>query len=128
MLFCPLSTLYLSHSSFHLRFGSPLLLFHDISTSNILLTMCSSFILLTWPYHFSRFSVALLTYFLTTVANELQLFSNRFNSNETASCVSDVLLGSIQQPCLLSRVRCISPLRGARQGRRTTRLWGTTLV
>ena len=26
-----------------------------MSTSSILLTMCSSFILLTWPYHFSRF-------------------------------------------------------------------------
>ena len=32
-------------------------LFPGMSTSNILLTMCSSFILFTWPYHFSRFSV-----------------------------------------------------------------------
>ena len=47
-------------ASFHLRFGRPLLLFPGISTSNILLTMCSSFILLTWPYHFSRFSVIFL--------------------------------------------------------------------
>ena len=57
----PLS--YLSYTylwSFHLRFGRCLLLFPGtgvcMSTSSIHLTMCSSFILLTWPYHLSRFS------------------------------------------------------------------------
>ena len=52
--------LSLLHTSFHLMFGRPLLLFHVMSTCSILLTMCSSFILLTWPYHFSRFSVIFL--------------------------------------------------------------------
>ena len=50
----------LLHASFHLRFGHPLLLFPGMSTSSILLTMCSSFILLTWPYHFSSYSVIFL--------------------------------------------------------------------
>ena len=58
--FSPTSVMSLLHASFHLRFGRPLLLFPGISTSNILLTMCSSFILVTWPYHFSRFSVIFL--------------------------------------------------------------------
>ena len=58
--FSPTSVMSLLHASFHLRFGRSLLLFPGISTSNILLTMCSSFILLTWPYHFSRFSVIFL--------------------------------------------------------------------
>ena len=56
----PTCVMSLLHASFHRRFGRPLLLFPGISTSNILLTMCSSFILLTWPYHFSRFSVIFL--------------------------------------------------------------------
>ena len=58
---CPLET-HLCHVSLacHRRFGRPLLLFPGMSTSNILLTMCSTFILLTWPYHFSRFSVIFL--------------------------------------------------------------------
>ena len=56
----PTSVMSLLHASFHLRYGRPLLLFPGMSTSNILLTMCSSFILLTWPYHFSRFSVIFL--------------------------------------------------------------------
>ena len=54
------SVISLLHASFHLRFGRPLLLFPGMSTSSIHLTMCSSFILLTWPYHFNRFSVILL--------------------------------------------------------------------
>ena len=55
---CPLSAPPLSyHTCFHLRFGCPLLVFPGMSTSSILLTMCPSFILLTRPYHFSRFSV-----------------------------------------------------------------------
>ena len=58
--FRPTSVMSLLHASFHLRFGRPLLLFPVISTSGILLTMCSSFILLTWTYHFSRFSVVFL--------------------------------------------------------------------
>ena len=47
-------------ASFNLRFGLPLLLVPGMSTSSILLTACSSFILLTWPYHFRRFSVYFL--------------------------------------------------------------------
>ena len=58
--FRPTSVMSLLHASFHHRFGRPLLLFPGISTSSILLTMCSSFILFTWPYHFSRFSVIFL--------------------------------------------------------------------
>ena len=50
----------LLHASFHRRFGRPLLLCPGMFTANIILTMCSSFILLTWPYHFSRFSVIFL--------------------------------------------------------------------
>ena len=46
--FRPISVMSLLHASFHLRFGRPLILFPGISTSSILLTMCSSFILLTW--------------------------------------------------------------------------------
>ena len=49
--FNPASVMCLLHASFHLRFGLPLLLFPAMST------MCSSFILLTWLYHLSRFSV-----------------------------------------------------------------------
>ena len=58
----PASVISLLHASFHLRFGRPLLLFPGtcMSTSSILLTMCSSFILLTWPYHFSRFCAIFL--------------------------------------------------------------------
>ena len=52
--------LSLFQASFYLWFCRPLLLFPGMSTSNILLTMCSSFILLTWPYHFSSFSVIVL--------------------------------------------------------------------
>ena len=58
--FSPASVISLLHASFHLRFGRPLRLFPGMSTYSILLTMCSSFILLTWPYHFSRFSVIFL--------------------------------------------------------------------
>ena len=58
--FTPTYAMSLLHVSFHLMFGCPLLLFPGMSTSSILLTMCSSFILLTWPYHFSRFSVIVL--------------------------------------------------------------------
>ena len=58
--FRPTSVMSLLHASFHCRFGRPLLLFPGMFISNILLTMCSSFILLTWPYHFSRFSVIFL--------------------------------------------------------------------
>ena len=54
------SAMSLLHASFHLRFGRPLLLFPGVSTSSILLTVCSSFILLKWPYHVSRFSVIFL--------------------------------------------------------------------
>ena len=65
--FRPTSVMSLVHASFHRRFGRHLLLFPGMSTSNILLTMCSSFILLTWPYHFSRFSVIVLDPFTTLV-------------------------------------------------------------
>ena len=41
------SVISLLHTSFHLRFARPLLLFPGMPTSSILLTMCSSFILLT---------------------------------------------------------------------------------
>ena len=59
--FNPASVISLLHASFHLRFARPLLLlFLGISTSSILLTTCSSFILLTWPYHFSCFSIIFL--------------------------------------------------------------------
>ena len=59
--FNPACVISLLHASFHLRFGHPLLLFPGMSTSSILLTVCSSFILLTWSYHFSRFSVIFLS-------------------------------------------------------------------
>ena len=52
--FRPTSVMSLLHASFHRRFGRHLILFPGMSTSNILLTMCSYFILLTWPYHFIR--------------------------------------------------------------------------
>ena len=57
LLRCPAAVISLLHASFRLRFGRPLLLFPGMSTSSILLSMCSSLILITWPYHFSRFSV-----------------------------------------------------------------------
>ena len=65
--FNPASVISLLHAYFHLRFGRPLLLFPGMSTSNILLTMCSSFIVLTWPYHFSHFSVIFLDAWTTLV-------------------------------------------------------------
>ena len=52
--FNPACVIPLLHASFHLRSGHHLL-FPGMSTSSILLTVCSSFILLTWPCHFSRF-------------------------------------------------------------------------
>ena len=60
--FRPTCVMSLLHASFHRRFGCPLLLLFP-GMSNLtfkILTMCSSFILLTWPYHFSRFSVIFL--------------------------------------------------------------------
>ena len=66
--FNPASVISLLHASFHLRFGRPLLLFPGMSSSSILLTMCSSFILFTWPYHFSRFSVLFLDAHILTLS------------------------------------------------------------
>ena len=66
LLHCALSTPHpasvtcLLHASFNLRFGRPLIHFPGMATSSILLTMCSPFILLTWPYHFRRVSVIFL--------------------------------------------------------------------
>ena len=62
LLSCPLSDPPLSClSCMHLSIlGLTLLLFPGISTYSIILTMCSSFILLTWPYHFSHCSVIIL--------------------------------------------------------------------
>ena len=65
--FNPACVISLLHASFHRRFGRPLLLFPGMSTSSILLTMCSSFILITWPYHLSRFSVIFLNACTTLV-------------------------------------------------------------
>ena len=59
--FSPAVVIYLSHAYFHLMVGRPiLLLFPGMSTSSILLAICSSFILLTCSYHFCRFSVIFL--------------------------------------------------------------------
>ena len=52
----------LLHKSFHLVFCLPLLLFPGTGASNILLSTCPSSLPLTWPYHFSLFSV---TFFVT---------------------------------------------------------------
>ena len=65
-MFRPTSVISLSHASFHRRFGRPLL-FPGISTSTILLTMCPSFILITWLFHFSHFSVIFLDAFTTLI-------------------------------------------------------------
>ena len=53
--FSPASVISVLHAPFHHRFGYSLLLFPGMSTSSNLLTMCSSFIRLTWQCHFSRF-------------------------------------------------------------------------
>ena len=58
----PLSYLYYTH-----LFGLYLRLVTGMSTSNILLNTCSSFILIAWPYHFSRFSVIFLDVSTTLV-------------------------------------------------------------
>ena len=55
-----ISVISLSHMSLHIIFACPLVLIPGMSTSNILLTMCSSFILVTWPYHVRYFSVIVL--------------------------------------------------------------------
>ena len=47
---------YILQASFHRRFGHRLLLFPGTSTFSILLTMCSSFILITWPNNLGNFS------------------------------------------------------------------------
>ena len=60
----------------------PSLLFPGVSTSNILLTMCSSFILLTCPYHFSRLSVIFLDACTTIVC-----------------CSSNVFISDLDFPC-----------------------------
>ena len=72
--FRPTSVMSLLHAYFHRRLGRPLLLFPGMCTSNILLTMCSSFILLTWPYHSSRFSVILLDACTTLVVHRMCSF------------------------------------------------------
>ena len=72
--FSPASVVSLLHTSFHLTFGRPLLLFIGMSTSSICLTMCSSFILLTWPQHFNRFSVIFLDVPLDHVAPQMCSF------------------------------------------------------
>ena len=56
----------LCHISITGIFGRPLL-FCGMSTPIILLIMCSSFILITWPYHFSRFSVIFMDAYATLV-------------------------------------------------------------
>ena len=76
--FRPISVMSLLQASFHLRFGRPLILFHGMSTSSILLTVCAPFILLTWPYHFSRFSIIFLDACTTLVV--LQMCSFRILS------------------------------------------------
>ena len=61
---CPLLTSPLSYLSYmHLStLGSASLFFFfsGMSTSSFLLTMCSSLVLITWPYHLSGFSVIFL--------------------------------------------------------------------
>ena len=53
--FSPASVISLQHASFHLILDLTRLLSPGVSTNTILLTMCCSFILLTWLYHVSRF-------------------------------------------------------------------------
>ena len=72
--FNPASVIALLHASFLLRFGRPLLLFSGLSTSSVLLTMCSSFILLRWPYHFSPFSIFFLDACTTLVVPRMCSF------------------------------------------------------
>ena len=71
MLACMLCCLF--HMSltriFPLRFGRPLLSFpYNMSSSSILLTTCSSFIIITWPFHIRRFSVIFLDSCTTLIA------------------------------------------------------------
>ena len=65
--FSPSSVLSLLHAYFHLRFGLNVLLFPGMSTSSILHNKGSYFILIIWPYHFSRFSVIFLDVCTTLV-------------------------------------------------------------
>ena len=101
LLCCPLSVPPLSYRSYtHLSIlylERPLLLFPGMSTSSILLTMCSSFILITWAYHFSRCSVIfldactalvvppmcslrILSLLVTPISILVNIFSIQFNS------------------------------------------------
>ena len=67
LLCCPLSATpqaYLSYTHLSILCLAALFFF---SSSSILLTMCSCFILLTWTYHFSRFIVIFLDAFTTLV-------------------------------------------------------------
>ena len=73
MFFSPASVKSLLHASFNIRFRRPLLV-PGMSTSSILLTMCSSSILLTWPYHFSRFSVIFVDVCTTLVVSLMRSF------------------------------------------------------
>ena len=70
--FSPTFVVDLLQASFHLRSGRPLLLSPGMSTSIILLTMCSSFILL--PYRFSHFSVVFLDACATLVVPQMGSF------------------------------------------------------
>ena len=51
---------YILYASFHLVFCLLLRLFHGIGASNVLLSTCPSFLLLTCPYHVSLFSVIII--------------------------------------------------------------------
>ena len=60
---------------------------------NILLTMWSSFILLTWPYHFSCFSVIFLDTCTTLV---VPLMSFTFRTNYVYKCFSHNCLATFR--------------------------------
>ena len=62
------SVISLLHATFPLRFCRPLLLFPGMFTSSMLLTMCSSFILITWPYHFSCIYLVISVNLITVCA------------------------------------------------------------
>ena len=82
--FSPASVISLLHASSPLMFGLPILLVLAMSTTSTHLIMCPSFILITWSYRFSCFSVIFLNSCTILVA-PLMLISDLFSPRHFAN-------------------------------------------
>ena len=82
--FSPASVISLLRAVIHLMFGRSLLLFPGMSISSILLTMCSSFILITRPYHSSSFLCNVLGRLRQSCCTSNMLISDRITYSSSS--------------------------------------------